>query len=96
MRFKLDKKPTGLARIAFNRGCNIIEKDKCVGRIDGNGLYVRVMVVKKNLDEDLNKNCKWRWITLDTPDFEDMNDAKTWAKDNWEQIKNTFDLYMGD
>lgn len=68
------KKPTGRWK-SFEKPYHKIKfNGKEVGSIDDDEHHkIRLMVYKKDIMEDKNPNCKWRWITLkrESPLLED-------------------------
>lgn len=67
--FKMDKPPTGLARVVFNAGSDIKLDGKCVGRIaapswNSKTYNYKIMFMVLKEEPDDNPNCNWKWITL--------------------------------
>jgi hypothetical protein len=38
------------------------------------------------MNEDNFPNCKWRWMTLQTPKFQTIDEAKAWINENEAEI----------
>lgn len=62
-----------------------LDKKVC-GNIDDRKPHtIRLMVFKKDIMEDGNKNCLWKWITL-IDRFESIDKAKAFLKENFDKI----------
>jgi len=85
--------PTGKWR-SFEPDQHIIKLNKKeVGRIDCDPPHkIRLMVVKKDINEDKNPNCTWKWITLKQP-FKSLAEAKEFANEKFLSIVNQFTLH---
>jgi len=85
--FKYIPFPTGLAGVGYSkRSINIKVNKKVVGCIDApnyntpDNLYrLRFQVIKKDINEDGNPNCTWRWMFLKKK-FETSDEAKEYTK----------------
>jgi hypothetical protein len=90
--FKTNK-ATGMYR-SFYPNTHIIKLNKLnVGEISDNEPYkIRLQIMKKDLMEDKNPNCDWRWITLKTPSFNELQEAKDWLNKNITGITTKWEL----
>jgi len=82
---------------AFFPNQNIIKLNKKqVGEICDKIPYkIRFTVYKKNILEDRNPNCEWKWITL-KKESKTLNEAKQFIKENNDIIQNKYNLYLFD
>lgn len=48
----------------------------------GTDFKIMFRIVKNDINEDGNPNCKWRWMTLKTPQFQNIDEVKTWINTN--------------
>ena len=89
--FKTEK-PTGRYK-SFDSNNHIIKLNGFgVGSIDDEKPHkIRLMVYKKDVLEDGNPNCKWKWIVLKS-NFENLEDAKKYILDNAIKITTQFNL----
>ena len=98
VKFKLYEKAKGLMRIAYYKeGCYIIFGKNKIGEITNNRVYdgafnIKFMIVKTDIMEDGNENCKWKWVTLKKK-FSNLDDAKDFVRENWEIIQQ-LNLYF--
>jgi hypothetical protein len=79
--------------IKFNKkrvGNISLEKSHTIGPY-----RVMLMINKKDINEDGNPNCEWRWITF-SKRFETIEDAKKWLNDRVDIITSTHNLHFGD
>ena len=61
-----------------------------VGSIDPEKPYlIRLMVMKKDLMEDKNPNCPWKWIRL-KHESESLQEAKDFLNENIDAILTTY------
>ena len=91
--FKTDK-PTGKWKSFRKSTYHIKIKRKCVGYIDEDAPHrIGLRVIKKDLMEDKNPNCDWKWIRL-KKEFTSVNEAKTFLQKNYEAIIKKFNLKM--
>lgn len=65
-----------------------------VGLIDDGSWIIRLMVLKDDINEDGNPNCKWKWVNLKRKN-KSLDDAKSFLNNNVDAIKNKFNIYMG-
>lgn len=54
---------------------------------------IHLQVVKKDIMEDGNKNCPWKWITL-KKESETLDEAKKFLNDNFEVINSKYQIYI--
>ncbi len=89
--FKTDK-PTGRYR-SFESDNHLIKLNKVVvGSIDSEIPFkIRLMVIKKDILEDGNPNCNWKWITFKRKS-ESLEEAKEFLKTNYELITKNYNL----
>lgn len=86
-------KPSGRWKSFFNPNHVIKFKGVEVGSIDAEYPYsIRFMVIKKDIMEDNNPNCKWMWKKLSHKSVS-LDYAKQFCNDNIEFILKTFTLY---
>jgi hypothetical protein len=74
---------------------NILLNKENVGSIDDKKPHqIKLMVMKKDIMEDGNPNCPWKWITLKL-ESETLDDAKTFLNENIDAIltKYTIRIY---
>ena len=94
--FKTEK-PEGRYR-SFFRTTHHIKLNKInVGQIDfRNGKWkVSFMLIKSDIMEDDNPNCVWMWKRL-VPEFDNVEQAKSWVKVNSDYIQQTLPIYIGE
>jgi len=93
--FKNDKEK---GRAGFGAEERVILKIKRmeVGTISGHGWFskdnyfrIRLQVV----NNDHNNAVKWSWITLN-PKKESMAEAKEWVNENYDKIRQKYDIYI--
>jgi hypothetical protein len=69
---------------------------KEVGLIEDKKPYkIRLAVIKKDIMEDKNPNCPWKWITL-KHESESLDDAKKFLKENYDRIMELFNIHYFD
>ena len=92
--FKTEK-PTGKWK-SFDSDIHYIKLNgKQVGQIDPEEPYtIRLMVVKKDINEDGNPNCTWKRIKL-VKDFKSLQEAKDFMNNNSAAIIAKYNFYMG-
>lgn len=89
--FKTEK-PTGRYRSFYSPHHYIKLKGVMVGTIGHEHPHkIRLMVVKDDIAEDGNPNCKWKWITLKV-ESESVMMAKAWLQEKIHTITQTFNL----
>lgn len=90
--FKTERR-TGPYRSFFPNTYRIKYHKKQVGNItDSEPHKIRLMVIKKDIMEDGNSNCEWKWITL-KKDFTSVDEAKIFLNLNIDAILNKYELY---
>ena len=89
--FKTEK-ATGKYR-SFEPDIHLIKYNKIeIGTIDDSAPYtIRLQVIKKDIQEDENPNCSWKWIKL-KKQFNSLPEAKIWLNENKDAILSKFDL----
>jgi len=93
--FKTNK-PTGRYKSFFKATYDIKLKGKVVGAITSKAPHrIRLEIIKKDIMEDKNPNCLWKWTTL-KKEFNSVDEAKAFLKENYERIVNQLNLYQGD
>jgi len=99
--FKTEK-ATGKYRSFYSDDVYIKFRKKVCGEIierktdDQKRIYkIRLQVIKDDKITDDNPNSIWKWITL-TKEFDIVDDAKTWLKENKDGIFNKFNLYFDE
>jgi len=91
--FKTEK-PTGRYRSFDNDTHNIKLQKVEVGVICSDKPFkIRLQVVKKDIMEDGNKNCPWKWITF-KKESETLDEAKKFLNDNFEAITSKFTIFI--
>ena len=97
VKFKFHEKAKGLMRVASGRrGCDIIFGKNKIGSMTDDGAFnIRLMILKADIMEDGNENCKWKWVTLKKK-FSNLDDAKDFVRENWNNINKYFDIYYGE
>ena len=90
-------KPTGLYRSFYNPYHYIKLKGKQCGLIkkDEKDFLFRITfkVIKKDITEDDNPNCTWKWIKIKST-FEKLDEAKDWLNEKIDIIIKQFDLHL--
>lgn len=56
---------------------------------------IRIQVMKKDIMEDGNPNCEWRWVTFNK-DSQTLQEAKDWLNANIDVILEKYKLYLKD
>lgn len=93
--FKTNK-PTGPYRSFYSSYHQIKLRGKSVGSIDDKPPYkIRFQVYKKDINEDGNPNCLWKWVRL-KHESASLVEAKEFVKNNSEAILNQFNIYRAD
>lgn len=84
-------KPTGRYKSFYQSYHEIKYNKKMCGTIKGRPPHgVGFMVIKKDIMEDKNPNCEWKWCFLKTPEFQNVKEAKKWVKENTGRILDFF------
>ena len=96
--FKTEQ-PTGKWR-SFHSPVHDIKYNKRVcGHLTGDNLAsnenvrIKLAVLKKDINEDNNPNCPWKWIQVKET-FKTLQEAKDWLNENRERIFSQFKLYL--
>lgn len=89
--FKTEK-PTGKWR-SFDSDNHIIKLNKIkIGNISSlEPFFIRLKIIKKDIMEDGNPNCEWKWIKLAIK-FNSLSDAKEWMQINFKKITTKFNF----
>lgn len=66
-----------------------------MGSITDRSWDIRLQVVKKDINEDGNSNCSWKWIKLKKKS-ESLQEAKDFLNENIDQILKLYNLYQDD
>ncbi len=98
--FKKDPLVTGLAGVGAGDSTTIKLNKKEWGSIfwgawqsKDNRLRITLKVVKKDIIEDKNPKCPWKWITLKA-NFENETEAREWLKTNLNKILESFTPFL--
>jgi len=68
-------------------------KKKIVGYIaDAEPFTIHLMVIKKDIMENGNPNCDWKWISL-KKESTSLQEAKDFLQENFDPITIRFNLY---
>ena len=87
--FKTNK-PTGRYHSFYPNTYEIKLNKISVGLIDSEFPYkIKFRIIKKDINEDGNKNCEWKWITL-TRKNDSIYSAKEFLKNNYYKIIENF------
>ena len=71
---------------------NILLSKNWVGSINPEKPYlIRLMVMKKDINEGGNPTCLWKWITLKN-ESESLDEAKTFLNENIESIMSKYKI----
>ncbi len=93
--FKTNK-PTGKFAWTDNPNHYIKLEGKQIGSIDHETPHkIKLMVFKKDINEDGNPNCSWKWISL-KHQSSSLDDAKKYLNDNFDAIIKQFSLRKSD
>jgi hypothetical protein len=88
--------PTGQWCSFFPDSYHIKLKRKEVGSItDGVPYKISLQVIKKDINEDGNPNCPWKWITL-KKESQTLQEAKDFLNRYIDKILAKYKLYLGD
>ena len=86
--------PTGRYSSFYSSTHYIKLTKKQVGTISDKKPYlIKLMVVKKDINEDGHPNCKWKYITL-KKESESLQEAKDFLNKNIETIRSQFELHL--
>ncbi len=91
--FKTEK-PTGKYK-SFSSPSHLIKLNKKeVGIIGDKSPYkIKLMVVKKDINEDGHPNCKWKWITL-KKESKSLQEAKDFLNETIEAVMCAYELHL--
>lgn len=93
--FKTEKE-TGRYRSFYPDQHFIKLNRKVVGSIDDEFPYaIRLIVVKKDINEDGNPNCEWRWVRLQK-ESSSLLEAKEFLNNNIDEILKKYSLKQLD
>ena len=92
--FKVQRE-TGKYRSFFPENVEVKLKKKEVGYISDDSWKIHLRVIKVDINEDKNINCKWKWITLKAQP-KSLQEAKDILNENIDAILEKFNLYMED
>lgn len=96
--FKTEQ-PTGQWSSFYSPTHLIKYNKKVCGNLSGDNLAsdrnvkIRLSIIKKDINEDNNPNCTWRWIQFKKV-FTTLQEAKNWLNENREKIFSQFELYL--
>lgn len=91
--FKTEK-ATGQYRSFFPDHHHIKFNKIDVGSIDDKFPFaIRLQVYKKDILEDGNPNCEWRWITLKKESFS-LQEAKDFLNEHIDDLFNKYSIYI--
>lgn len=68
-------------------------KKVVVGMISDRDWVIRLQVTKKDINEDGNPNCPWKWITLKKQSAS-LEEAKEFLNRNYEAIRAKFNIHI--
>ena len=85
-------KPTGKWKSFSNPAHYVKLNGKTIGNIDAETYRIRVCVIKKDINEDGNPNCEWKWVKLIFKPTS-LEDAKRVINENSEKIQS-LNLYF--
>lgn len=89
--FKHDK-PTGSYKSFFTSNIDIKQNGNEVGYMTTERpITVKLKVVKKDITEDGNPNCVWKWMRI-KKEFESVDEAKEWLNEHRDTIRKQVDL----
>ena len=91
--FKTEK-PTGRYR-AFDNPRHLIKlNNKECGTIQHDAPHqIKLCVIKKDINEDGNPNCSWRWIRL-KGEFGSVEEAKLFLIENTGKVLERYELHL--
>ncbi len=87
--------PAGKYKSFFNKTHFIKLNKISVGLIEDKTYKIRLQVIKKDINEDRNLNCSWRWITLKREN-KSLQEAKDFLNKYFIEITTKYNLYKGD
>lgn len=90
-------KPTGRYRSFYEDEYQIKLNGQECGNIysDSKGFYVRLMVYKKDINEDGNPNCEFRWVEFKNGNSS-LEECKSWlnSEEVRKFIEENYKLYL--
>ena len=91
-------KPAGPYKSFYSTFTDIKLNKNQIGGIQhkNNAFKISLRVVKKDIMEDGNPNCTWKNVTLKTPIFKELQEAKDWLNIHIEEITKQFTLKQLD
>lgn len=93
--FKTER-PTGAFNSFFPKKNEIKLNRKVCGLIEDDIPHqIRLMVIKSDINEDGNPNCKWKWIKLGKKS-ESLQEAKDFLNENIETIMAKYNLHFSE
>jgi hypothetical protein len=93
--FKTDK-PTGQYRSFYSNHHEIKLNKKVIGSIDPKLPHkIRLQVMKTDIMEDGNPNCKWKWIVL-KQQSQTLQETKEFLNRHCDEILQKYNLYLQD
>lgn len=100
--FKKHPRATGLAGIGDKPQIDIKLRKKVVGSIHPPNFFrgkdnwqIGFMIVKEDINEDLNPNCPWRWFWVKN-DATDEESARSWVRLNFDRVAFKYKLWSHD
>lgn len=88
--------PTGRYRSFYRPTYYIKLKRKEVGYIGSDKPHIiRLQIIKKDIMEDGNPNCSWRWMKLKKT-FDSIDEAKVFLNEHVDEIVSKFNLYYSE
>lgn len=92
MKFTFKKnKPEGRYSWVHNPTYDIKLKGKIVGSIEHETWDIRLMIIKDDINEDGNPNCKWKWVKLKKKS-ETLEEAKEWLNSVIDKLLEKYKL----
>ena len=89
--FKTEKSPGSYSSF-FPHTHFIKLKKNIVGKITDRKWIIRLMVVKSDIIEDGNPNCKWKWVEL-TQKSNSLQEAKDWLNEHCDELQRVYTLH---
>ena len=90
--FKTEK-PTGRYRSFYEPIHYIKFKKIKIGYIDNKNFNIHLKVIKKDINEDGNSNCKWKWITL-RKSSNSLQETKDCLNKYIDKIFEKYDIFL--
>jgi len=89
-------KPTGKYRSFYSDHHYIKIRKKECGNIDNKPPHrIRLMIIKENINENRNPNCKWKWISMKR-ESKTLQEAKDFLNNNIDIILAKYELHFLD